>query len=140
MKTILIVDDQEDIREMMTLKLQKHGYAVVTATNGLEAILATAQSDPSLILMDVNMPELDGLEATMQIRAADSVNRIPVIALTAYALPGDESRAIAAGCDAFHPKPVDFEKLFRQISDLIEDADRNRIETGTESQGEVEAT
>lgn len=140
MKTILLVDDHEDIRELMTLKLQRHGYAVVTATNGLEAILATAQSAPSLILMDVNMPELDGLEATMQIRAADPVNRIRVIALTAYALPGDESRAMAAGCDAFHPKPVDFEKLFRQISDLIEDADRNRIETASNSQGETEAT
>jgi len=119
MTTILIVDDHEDIREMMTLKLQKHGYAVVTASNGLEAVLATAQSAPSLILMDINMPELDGLEATMQIRAADADNRIPVIALTAYALPDDETRAITAGCDAFHPKPVDFEKLFGQISELI---------------------
>jgi CheY-like chemotaxis protein len=119
MTTILIVDDHDDIREMMTLQLQKHGYAVVTASNGLEAVLATAQSAPSLILMDVNMPELDGLEATMQIRAADVGKRIPVIALTAYALPDDESRALAAGCDAFHPKPIDFKTLFRQINDLL---------------------
>ncbi|TWU58262.1 response regulator [Rubripirellula reticaptiva] len=122
MTTILIVDDHEDIREMMTLKLQQRGFAVVTAVNGLEAVLATAQSVPSLILMDINMPELDGLEATMQIRAADAEKRIPVIALTAYALPDDETRAIAAGCDALHPKPVDFEKLFRQINDLIGDS------------------
>ncbi|MGB7347219.1 MAG: response regulator [Pirellulaceae bacterium] len=119
MTTILVVDDHNDIREMMTLKLQKYGFAIVTAANGLEAVLATAQTAPALILMDINMPELDGLEATIQIRAADADKRIPVIALTAYALPDDESRAIAAGCDAFHAKPVDFEKLVRQISELI---------------------
>lgn len=119
MPTILLVDDHDDIREMMTRQLQKHGYNVVTATNGLEAVLAVAQAPPTLILMDVNMPELDGYEATMQIRAADSDRRIPVIVLTAYALPGDEARSIAVGCDAFHPKPVDFDKLFEQISQLI---------------------
>ncbi len=119
MTTILLVDDHDDIRDMMTKHLQKRGYAVVTAKNGIEAVLVTAQAAPSLILMDVNMPELDGLEATMQIRAADVENRIPVIALTAHALPDDESRAIAAGCDAFHPKPIDFEVLFLQISKLL---------------------
>lgn len=119
MTTILVVDDHDDIREMLMKQLQKRGFAVVTASNGLEAILQTAQSAPALILMDVNMPELDGIEATVQIRAADPEFRIPVIALTAYALPGDEARAEAAGCDAFHSKPVDFDKLFDQITELI---------------------
>ena len=119
MTTILLVDDHDDIRDMMTRQLQKHGYAVVTASNGLEAVIATAQTLPALILMDINMPELDGIEATMQIRAANVENRIPVIALTAYALPGDEIRAKAAGCDAFHAKPVDFERLLEQISALL---------------------
>ncbi|QDT07348.1 Polar-differentiation response regulator DivK [Rubripirellula lacrimiformis] len=119
MPTILLVDDNEDIRDMMTRFLQDHGYAVVTANNGLEAVLATAQAAPSLILMDVNMPELDGHEATRQIRAADPDKRIPVIALTAHALPGDEARSLAAGCDAFHSKPVNFKKLSDQISELL---------------------
>lgn len=119
MPTILLVDDHDDIRDMMTRQLQKHGYSVATATNGLEAVLACAQSAPALILMDLNMPELDGIEATMQIRAADPESRIPVIALTAYALPGDAARAKAAGCDDFHAKPVDFEKLFEQINRFI---------------------
>ncbi len=119
MTTILLVDDHDDIRELMTKQLQKRGYAVVAVSNGLEAVLAAAQAAPSLILMDINMPELDGIEATVQIRAADVEKRIPVIALTAYALPGDEARTKAAGCDAFHSKPVDFDKLFVQISDLI---------------------
>jgi len=125
MTTILLVDDNDDIREMITRHLERHGYAVVSASNGSEAVLAVAQSAPSLILMDVNMPELDGLEATMQIRAADTDNRIPVIALTAYSLPGDEARAAAAGCDAFHAKPVDFELLFDQIGSLIGEPSRS---------------
>jgi len=120
MTTILLVEDYDDIREMMTIQLQKRGFAVVLARNGLEAVLQAAQSAPSLILMDINMPELDGIEATVKIRAANPRERIPVIALTAYALPGDEARAKAAGCDDFHPKPVEFDKLFDQISRLIE--------------------
>jgi CheY-like chemotaxis protein len=119
MTTILLVDDHDDIRDLISRQLEKRGYAIATASNGLEAVLAVAQSPPALILMDVNMPELDGIEATMQIRAANSEHRIPVIALTAYALPGDQARALAAGCDAFHPKPIDFDKLCEQISQLI---------------------
>ncbi len=119
MATILLVDDNDDIREMMSHQLHKRGYAVVAVGNGTAAVLAAAQSVPALILMDVNMPELDGFEATKQIRAADPEKRIPVIAFTAYALPGDEARAKAAGCDAFHPKPIEFDKLFDQINDLI---------------------
>jgi len=119
MTTILVVDDHDDIRDLMARHLEKRGFAVSLARNGLEAVLAAANSLPSLILMDINMPELDGLEATLQIRQSESENRIPVIALTAYALADDQARAIAAGCDAFHPKPIDFDKLFEQINDLI---------------------
>ncbi len=122
MATILLVDDNDDIREMMTHQLQKRGFTVVAVGNGTAAVLAAAQSVPALILMDVNMPDLDGFEATKQIRAADPANRIPVIAFTAYALAGDEARAKAAGCDAFHPKPIEFDKLFDQINDLISDS------------------
>lgn len=119
MPTILLVDDHDDIRDMMTRQLQSRGFSVVAATNGLEAVVAVAQSAPALILMDINMPELDGIEATMQIRAAEPDNRIPVIALTAYSLPGDQARALTAGCDAFHSKPVDFDKLCDQITEMI---------------------
>ncbi|TWT52363.1 response regulator [Allorhodopirellula solitaria] len=119
MTTILLVDDHDDIRDMIARQLQQRGFAVATASNGLEAVLQTAQVAPACILMDINMPELDGIEATMQIRAADTEQRIPVIALTAYALPDDKDRALAAGCDAFLPKPVDFDQLFQQISELI---------------------
>lgn len=120
MATILIVDDNEDIRGMIAIALKKRGYSVITADNGVEAVLLAAKSLPELILMDINMPELDGLEATSQIRSAPAEKRIPVIALTAHALPDDSTRALAAGCDAFHPKPVDFELLFEQMNQLIE--------------------
>ena len=79
MTTILLVDDHNDIRDMMACHLQKRGYAVVTANNGIEAVLAANQSLPSLILMDINMPELDGFEGTMQVHAANTDNRIPIL-------------------------------------------------------------
>ncbi|TWU15556.1 response regulator [Allorhodopirellula heiligendammensis] len=122
MSTILVVDDNDDIRDLLTRKMKSHGYTVATACDGVEAVKVASSSDLALILMDINLPELDGLEATMQIRAGragDTDKHTPVIALTAYALPDDQSRAKAAGCDAFHAKPIDFDRLFDQISELI---------------------
>lgn len=120
MSTILVVDDNEDIRNLLINQMKVHGFTVATAGNGVEAVEIAASIKPALILMDINLPELDGLEATMRIREADADSRIPVIALTAYALPDDEARARAAGCDAFHAKPVDFKKLFVEIRELID--------------------
>ncbi len=121
MPTILVVDDNDDIRDLLTRKMKTHGYTVATARTGVEAVEKASSADVALILMDINLPELDGLEATMQIRAADADRHTPVIALTAYALPDDETRASAAGCDAFHAKPIDFDKLFNQIRILIDE-------------------
>lgn len=120
MTTLLVVDDDEDIREMLAKLLHQHGYAVITASDGLEAVHAAANSHPALILMDLNMPELDGFEATMEIRQTLNEVRIPIIALTGHGLAGDEARAMVVGCDAFHAKPMDFEKLLKQIEVLIE--------------------
>jgi two-component system, cell cycle response regulator DivK len=119
MTTILVVDDHDDIRDLLTRRLQQHGFAVNVARNGVEAVAAVAKSQPALVLMDVNMPELDGFEATTKIRQQTKQDHVPIIVLTAYALPGDEARSKAAGCDAFHCKPIDFVKLFDQIEELI---------------------
>lgn len=116
---LLIVDDHPDIRNLLADRLTKLGYSVSTAANGMEAILVTSQTLPSLILMDVNMPELDGLEATMRIRANAESSAIPVIALTAYSLPEDQQRAIAAGCDGFLTKPINFDELIQTIERLL---------------------
>lgn len=120
MPTILVVDDNDDIRDLLTREMKMHGYTVATARTGVEAVEKALSAEPALILMDINLPELDGLEATMQIRATDEGKDTPVIALTAYALPDDQMRAGAAGCDAFHAKPIDFPKLLSQIRDLID--------------------
>jgi len=119
MITILLAEDNDDVRDMITVHLQKRGFPVIAASDGLEAVIQTAQFAPALILMDIYMPELDGVEATVQIRAVDPEYRIPVIAITAHALPSDAARAKAAACNAFHAKSVDFEKLFAQITELI---------------------
>jgi CheY-like chemotaxis protein len=119
MSTLLLVDDHDAIRDMMSRRLQERGFVVMTATDGLQAVLACASATPQLILMDINMPELDGIEATRQIREAHPDKSIPIIALTAHALADDEARAKAAGCNAFHPKPVNFTKLFDQIDALL---------------------
>ncbi|MCA9134461.1 MAG: response regulator [Planctomycetales bacterium] len=120
MTTILLADDNQAIRESLAIRLKKHGYSVALACNGLEAVEEAAGGDFALILMDLNMPELDGLEAAEQIRQNEQTAHVPIIALTAYALPEDPLRARESGFNDFHTKPVDFERLLQQIQSLIE--------------------
>jgi two-component system cell cycle response regulator DivK len=119
MPKILIVEDNEDNRDSLSRRLQRRGFEVVVAGDG-KAGVAQAQSEkPDLVLMDMNMPELDGWEATRQIKAAAETRNLPVIALTAHAMSGDRDRALAAGCADYHTKPVDFPKLLAQIEALL---------------------
>ena len=118
MPRILLVEDNDTNRDMMSRRLTKKGYQVVLAVDGVEAIdLATAQ-DPDLILMDLDLPVLDGWEATRRIKAAADTCSIPVIALTACAMGGDREKALAAGCDEYEMKPVDFARLLQKIETL----------------------
>jgi CheY-like chemotaxis protein len=120
MPKILIVEDNEENLDALSRRLQRRGYAVVAAADG-QAGLAVAQSEkPDLILMDMNMPELDGWEATRQIKAIEELRDVPVLALTAHALAGDRERALAAGCTDYHTKPVDFPKLLAQIEAILQ--------------------
>jgi CheY-like chemotaxis protein len=120
MPKILIVEDNEENRDSLSRRLQRRGYAIVTAEDG-KAGLAMAQSEkPDLILMDMNMPELDGWEATRQIKAIEELRDVPVLALTAHALAGDRERALAAGCSDYHTKPVDFPKLLAQMEAILQ--------------------
>lgn len=118
MSTILIADDNEDLRQSMVLRLRNRGFEVVEAENGREALELARSSQPAVILMDLNMPELDGWEATCQLRLDPALNGIPVIALTAYSLPGDRTRAMSAGCSGFYTKPVDLDELLADIERL----------------------
>jgi CheY-like chemotaxis protein len=109
-KTILIVEDYADIRAMMKFLVQRFGYEVVEAADGQEAVESAKQHHPDLILMDLSLPNMDGLTATQIIRKFDGYGKIPIIAVTAY---GNSyyRRALEAGCDDLINKPLDFDKL-----------------------------
>ena len=120
MPKILIVEDNEENRDSLSRRLQRRGFAVIIAEDG-KAGVAMAQSEkPDLILMDMNMPELDGWEATRHLKAAAETKDLPVIALTAHAMSGDRDRALEVGCADYHTKPVEFPKLLAQIEALLQ--------------------
>jgi two-component system, cell cycle response regulator DivK len=120
MPKILIVEDNEENRDSLSRRLQRRGFAIVTAADGKIGVAMAQSEKPDLVLMDMNMPELDGWEATRQIKAAAETHDLPVIALTAHAMSGDRERALGAGCADYHTKPVDFPKLLAQIEALLQ--------------------
>lgn len=119
MPRILIVEDNEDNRDALSRRLRRRGFEVLMAVDGRAGVEAALDDAPDLILMDMNMPELDGWEATRQIKALPERATTPIIALTAHAMSGDRERALAAGCTDYHAKPVEFEKLMAQIESLL---------------------
>jgi two-component system, cell cycle response regulator DivK len=119
MPKILLVEDNEMNRDMLSRRLARRGYEVVVAVDG-EAGVRMAQTEaPALILMDMSLPGLDGWDATRQIKADPVTRGVPVIALTAHAMAGDREKSLAAGCDDFDTKPVDFERLLGKIQALL---------------------
>ncbi|MEA2632050.1 MAG: two-component system, cell cycle response regulator DivK [Chloroflexota bacterium] len=115
MAKILLVEDNEMNRDMLSRRLQRRGYAVIVAGDGLEGI-AMANAEPvDLILMDMSLPVLDGWQATRELKADPCTQTIPVIALTAHAMPGDREKALQAGCDDYDTKPVEFARLVDKI-------------------------
>jgi CheY-like chemotaxis protein len=121
MARILLVEDNEMNRDMLSRRLKRKGYEVVLAVDGLQAVEVAAAQAPDLILMDMRLPEMDGWQATHQIKADPKTAAIPVIALTAHAMAGDKERALAAGCDDYDSKPVDFKRLLGKIMALLND-------------------
>ena len=119
MKKILLVEDNEMNRDMLSRRLLKRGFEVVIAVDGGEGVALAQSSAPDLILMDMSLPVIDGWEATRRIKADPAVRAIPVIALTAHAMTGDEQKAREAGCDDFDTKPVDFARLMSKIEAFL---------------------
>ncbi len=120
MPRILIVEDNEENRDSLARRLQRRGFEVLHAADGVKGV-ETAQSEkPDLVLMDMNMPELDGWEATRKIKATAGLENTPVIALTAHAMAGDRERALEAGCADYHTKPVEFSQLITQIETILQ--------------------
>jgi two-component system cell cycle response regulator DivK len=118
-RCILVVEDQEDNRQIVRDLLTTTDYEVMEAENGEEALAAVAKQRPDLILMDIQLPVMDGYEATRRIKADPALRAIPVIAVTSYALSGDEEKARAAGCDDFVPKPFSPRQLLAKIRQYL---------------------
>lgn len=118
MPRILLVEDHEEIWDFLSRRLKRRGFDVVVATDGQEGVEKARAQRPDIILMDMNLPVMDGWTAAQAIKSDQETGGIPIIALTAHAMSGDREKAIAAGCDDYHPKPVDFSLLLTQIESL----------------------
>ena len=117
--TILLVEDTEDNRFMMRRLLEMSGYAVVEATNGEEAVRLAQSERPQIILMDLSLPVIDGLAATRAIRKLDGLKEIPIVAVSAHDTSDFQSEALAAGCNSYITKPIDFSQLETLIARLL---------------------
>ena len=115
MPTILYIDDTENNRILVTRRLEKKGYQVITAENAGEGLALVASSMPDVILMDMGMPDVDGWSATRELKANPKLRHIPVIALTAHAMPGDREKALGAGFDGYISKPINVRTFTDEI-------------------------
>ena len=115
MAKILLVEDHEEIWDFLSRRLQRRGHEVVLAHDGEDGVTKARASRPDVILLDMNLPVMDGWTAARALKSDASTAGIPVIALTAHAMSGDREKAMQAGCDDYHPKPVDFPRLLAQI-------------------------
>jgi len=119
MSKILLVEDNEMNRDMLSRRLERKGFEVVMAVDGQAGIDMASSASPDLILMDLSLPIIDGWEATRRIKADSATQNIPVIALTAHAMAGDEEKAREAGCDDYDTKPVNLNRLLKKIGNLL---------------------
>jgi two-component system cell cycle response regulator DivK len=118
-KRILVVEDQEDNRQILRDLLDNAGFEMIEADDGLQALTQAAKHRPDLILMDIQLPLLDGYEATRRLKADPELKAIPIIVVTSYALSGDEDKARAAGCDAYVAKPYSPRALLAKIKEYL---------------------
>jgi len=115
---VLYVEDNDDNVYMLKSRLTRMGFVVAVAYDGVQGVAMAISEQPDIILMDLGLPLLDGWEATRRIKAAEATRHIPIIVLTAHAMPEDRARAFAAGCDDFDTKPVEFNRLLGKIHAL----------------------
>jgi CheY-like chemotaxis protein len=118
MAKILLVEDNEMNRDMLARRLQRRGYDMLVAVDGAAGVSMAQQETPDLILMDISLPVKDGYQATRELKADEATRAIPIIALTAHAFDSDRNEALAAGCDDYDTKPVDFARLLQKIEAL----------------------
>lgn len=119
MAKILIVEDNEMNRDMLSRRLERRGYHILVAVDGIQGMGMAQKQLPDLIIMDMSLPLLDGWQVTRQIKALPQTQHIPIIALTAHAMAGDREKCLAAGCDDYDTKPVEFRRLMAKIEVLL---------------------
>jgi CheY-like chemotaxis protein len=119
MPKILLVEDNEMNLDMLSRRLQRRGFEIITAGSGEQAVLLARRESPDLILMDITLPEMDGWEAARLLKASEGTRHIPIIALTARVLISDQAQAFEVGCDDYDTKPVDFARLTEKIRNLL---------------------
>ena len=122
MKTGLVIEDNEDNMVLITRFLKKFGYKVLMAETGRQGVDAALQNNPDFIILDIQLPDFDGVEVVRRIRESESGLNIPVIAMTSFAMSGDREKLLAAGCNGYIEKPVDPERVLSQIRKVIGDA------------------
>jgi CheY-like chemotaxis protein len=115
MAKILLVEDHEEIWDFLSRRLKRHGHEVVVAQDGQEGLDKVRADPPELVLLDMNLPVIDGWTVAKTLKDDASTRHIAIIALTAHAMAGDREKALAAGCNDYHPKPIDFSQLLTQI-------------------------
>ena len=118
-RTVLVIDDHEDNRRILRDLLTSAGYEVVEATTGEDGVASAETRSPDLILMDIQLPGIDGYEATRRIKGNDALRRIPLIVVTSYALSGDDAKAFAAGADAYVAKPFSPRAMLAKIREYL---------------------
>lgn len=119
MHKILLVEDNEMNRDMLSRRLKRRGIDVLVAVDGAEGVAVATAEQPDLILMDMSLPVLDGWAATRRLKASIATKSIPVIALTAHAMAGDQEKCLEAGCDDYDTKPVEFVRLMGKIQAIL---------------------
>lgn len=119
MKTALIIEDNPDNMVLITRLLKKHGYETLQATSGIEGYEIALKYKPDFIILDIQLPDIEGTKVALRIRESEIGNSIPIIAMTSYAMAGDRERLLAAGCDGYIEKPIDPERVISQIKYII---------------------
>ena len=119
MPTVLLVEDNEMNRDMLSRRLQRRGYEVLLAVDGQQGIDMSRRESPDILLLDMSLPVKDGWQVAREMKADDSLRRIPIIALTAHAMADDRLRAMEAGCDDYDTKPVDLPRLLSKMNALL---------------------
>lgn len=126
---ILIVEDNSRNMRLIEMVLGSKGYTLLTATDGQEALDTATRERPDLIIMDIQLPKVSGLEVTRRLRNTPLFSHTPIIAITAYAMKGDEEKAIDSGCNVYLPKPIDTRQLPRVIAEMLRQQQNNNIGT-----------